>query len=340
MRNLCVYFVLLVFASTGKTFAQGHRLEFAWPTPNTAWLEGKPIDSYIQPTVSGDPISGCFGCVRSSGTQFHEGIDLKPIRRDRRGEAADPVFAVMPGVVRHLSARAGSSSYGRYIVIEHPDVTPAVYSLYAHLASLAPGLQVGDRVERGQTLGLMGRSAGGYTIPRERAHLHFELGLMITRDFQSWYVARKFGSPNEHGLWNGMNLMGFDPLGFFDDFKARRVDNFREYLVTLERAVRIRIATRRIPDFVQRYPSLVTQSPDDSLAGWEVDFSATGLPIRWAPLTAHDVDGYRPQEVKIIENNIALTKTYRCRSLVVMRGKNSEPGKDLQTVLQQLFGLR
>ena len=73
------------------------RVEFVWPTPNSAWAEGRPIDDFIQPTVSGDPESGTFGCIRSGGRQFHEGIDIKPLKRDRHGEPADAVFAAMDG---------------------------------------------------------------------------------------------------------------------------------------------------------------------------------------------------------------------------------------------------
>ena len=159
----------------------GPRIELSWPTPNTAYLEGKPIDAYVQPTVSGEVASGLFGCVRSGGGQFHEGVDLKPVSRDRRGEATDDIFATMSGVVRHINLRSGESSYGRYVVIEHPDLKPAVYTLYAHLSSVAPGLKTGEAVARGQVIATMGRSAGGYAIPRDRSHLHYEIGLVATR---------------------------------------------------------------------------------------------------------------------------------------------------------------
>ncbi len=115
-----------------------NRLDLGWPTPNPAWADGKGIEAFIQPTVSGDPQSGCFGCVRDNGFQFHEGLDLKPVARDRRGEPEDEVFAVLPGIVRHVNLRPGESSYGRYIVVEHTGVTPSVYSLYAHLARVMP----------------------------------------------------------------------------------------------------------------------------------------------------------------------------------------------------------
>lgn len=336
LRPYMIFALALLGAAPGS-WAQ--RLELAWPTPNTAWIEGKGIEAFVQPTVSGEVTSGCFGCVRSEGGQFHEGLDLFPVKRNRQGEALDSVYAIFPGVVRHVSTKAGNSSYGRYVVLEHTDVSPSVYSLYAHLASVASGLAPGRRVERGQTLGQMGRSAGGYTIPRDRAHLHLEIGVMMTRDFQSWYRARKFGSPNDHGLWNGMNLMGFDPLDFFNAFRERRIDNFEQYFSKMEPAVRFRVSTRRMPDFVDRYPSLLTKAPEGIVAGWEVAVNHTGLPFRFTPLTASELVGYSANEVRVVEFNESLLKKNRCRSLVATRRGAPRPGGDLETVIQQLFGI-
>ena len=120
-----------------------------WPTPNPAFQNGKPIEAYVQATVSGRVESGLFGCVRNSGSRFHEGLDLYPVKRDDRGEAADPVYAVLPGRVVHVSRTSGYSSYGRYVVIEHDQETPAYHTLYAHLASLADTIVRGARVEAG-----------------------------------------------------------------------------------------------------------------------------------------------------------------------------------------------
>lgn len=322
-------------------WAGGPRIELSWPTPNTAYLEGKPREEYLQPTVSGELDSALFGCVRSSGGQFHEGVDLKPVARDRRGEATDDVFATMTGVVRHVNSRAGESSYGRYVVLEHPDHTPGVYTLYAHLAAIAPGVKPGVAVTRGQVLGTMGRSAGGYTIPKERAHLHYEIGLMATRQFQAWYDWKKFGSPNEQGLWNGMNLMGIHPLEFFDQFRARRVNNFQDYFERMPTAVKLRVATSRVPDFVQRYPSLLTEEvPVGGVGGWEIKVNATGLPFAWTPLKATDVLGWRAGEVRLFEVDAEALKRQRCRSLAVMRKGRYEAGKDLDTMLELVLGLR
>ena len=336
--NLRTWALIFLSVSTGL-FAQ--RIEFSWPTPHPGWAEGKAPASFLQHAGSGDPQSGAFGGVRSGGSQFHEGIDITPLARDRRGEPVDDIFAAMVGVVRHINSSAGDSGYGRYIVLEHPDMAPGVYTLYAHLARIAPGLRVGERVARGQVIGTMGHSSGGYSIPKERSHLHFEIGLMMTRDFQSWYGRRKFGSPNEQGLWNGMNLMGIDPLDFLGALRAGRVATFHDYFSRLEPVVTLRIATLRTPDFVQRYPALLTKEmPLGPVAGWEIKFSWTGLPFAWTPLSAQEVVGLPRDQARILAVNAEVERRQRSKSLAVSQRGTWKIGKDLETVLQQLFGLR
>src|SRR3954468_1703280 len=105
----------------GSVSAAAQRFPLVWPTPNPAWSEGKSSAQWLQHAGSGDPESGGFGGVRSGGSQFHEGIDIAPAKRDRKGEPVDDIFAAMDGVVRHISSSAGESSYGRYIVLEHPE---------------------------------------------------------------------------------------------------------------------------------------------------------------------------------------------------------------------------
>jgi murein DD-endopeptidase MepM/ murein hydrolase activator NlpD len=337
-RGAALLFPLALLAA-GTAFAQ--RIDIQWPTPNPAWEQGRGIEAWAQPTVSGDPESGLFGCVRSNGTQFHEGLDIRPVSRDSRGEPQDKISAAMDGVIRHVNTRAGDSNYGRYIVIEHLGITPAVYTLYAHLAKIEPGIGPGVSVRRGQAIGTMGHSAGGGGIPRDRAHMHFEIGLMMTQSFSAWYEGRKFGSGNEHGLWNGMNLMGIDPLDFLRQWRGRKVDNFQQYFDQMKSVVRVRVATSRVPDFITRYPSLLRRPlPVGMVAGWEVECNPTGLPFAWTPLGPADVAGMRPNSAQIVSVESALLRAYRCKSLARPRGSGYVPGSDLETMLQQVFGIK
>jgi hypothetical protein len=337
----CFACALLVVGvlGTGATPAARAAIDLVFPTPNKTWDRGD-IGTFVQPTVSGDPESGLFGCVRTGGAQFHEGLDIKPMARDRRGEATDPIFAAMDGIVKHVSLSPGNSRYGRYIVIEHPEQTPAVYTLYAHLARVEPGIRAGGAVKKGQTIATMGRSAGGYAIDKERAHLHFEIGLRATDDFASWYAWKRFGSKNEHGAYNGMNLFGIDPLDFLRQWRAGRVQSFQQYFDRMRPMVTLRVATTRVPDFIRRYPSLLTRPIDGLIGGWEVRCNGTGLPYSWTPLSPNEVIGMRMNEVRIVAADAAALRSSRCKQLVKPRGGGHLPGDDLQTMLQQVFAIR
>ena len=338
-RRAFVIFASLIALKVSASAAD--RVDFVWPTPNTAWADGKPPTDYLQHAGSGDPTSGAFGGVRDGGARFHEGIDIRCLARDRRGEPTDNIFAAMTGVVRHINSNAGDSNYGRYIVLEHPEQTPAVYTLYAHLARIAPGLREGANVTRGQVIGTMGHSSGGFMIPTDRAHLHFEIGVMVTRDFQVWYDRRKFGSRNDHGAWNGMNLMGIDPLDFLNQWRSHRVNTFQDYFAQMPAAARVRIATHRVPDFTSRYPSLLTKPiPMGLVSGWEIRLNWTGVPFAWTPLSAAEVAGLSPEAPLIVEANTEIERHERSKSVAVSRRGSWSVGKDSEIVLQQLFGLR
>jgi murein DD-endopeptidase MepM/ murein hydrolase activator NlpD len=329
---------LLIASSAVASAAE--RIAISWPTPSTAFARGLGIAEFLQHAGSGDPESGGFGCVRTNDTQFHEGIDIKAVGRDRGGEPTDSIFAAMDGVVRYVNTRPGASNYGRYLVIEHPDQTPAVFTLYAHLSKVGTGIAVGTRVRRGQVIATMGRSSSGQAIPKDRAHLHFEIGVVVTQDFQSWYNFKKFGSANEHGIYNGMNLMGLDPLDFMRQNRAGRVGSFQEYLERQAAAVTVRLATTRTPDYVRRYPALQTKAAPFLVAGWEVKFNWSGLPIALTPLTQAEVTVLAVNKPVITAADAAELKRQKCKSLAVSRRGGWTIGKDLETVLQQLFGLR
>lgn len=333
--------IFLVLALAPAAVWAGENLQLIWPTPNPAFAEGRAAEHFIQPTVSGLVESGLFGCVRNSGTRFHEGIDLSPTARDRRGEALDPIFAVMDGTVLYVNRVAGHSSYGRYVILEHRHVVPQVTTLYAHFAEIDGAIEVGREVRLGQTLGIMGRSAGGYTIPRERAHLHFEIGFLISEQFQAWYDWRRFGSPNHHGLFNGMNMIGFDPIDFYTKYRAGDAAGFQSYLAQLPVAYTVRVRSSEVPDFVRRHPSLFEGAmPAGGPGGWEVDFTSFGLPARWRALAPNDPSLASKGRVEVIYHNSEVAALHRCRNTLTTRRGQVVVGSHTEKMLQLLFGFR
>ncbi len=312
-----------------------------WPTMNRSFNRGDPQDSFIQPTESGEVQSGQFGCVREDGRRFHEAIDLKAIRRDRWGEATDLVLAAMDGRVAYVNRRVEHSDYGRYVVIEHVDAQPNIYTLYAHLSLIKASIRVGVLVKAGTVLGVMGRSERDGNIPKERAHLHFEMGLRLTNNFSAWYEGKDFDTPNYHSNFNGMNLNGFDPLEFFTRYRNGQVDTVQAYLQSLPAAYRLRVSTRRTPYFIRRYPCLLTGPIGDDFVGWDVEFTGFGLPVRWTPLSREDVPGpMHDGDVTLITHSPGLLKKFKCSNGILMESGGVELGDSLRRTIQLLFDFR
>lgn len=312
-----------------------------WPTPNTAFAEGRALSAFIQPTSSGLLESGLFGCVRNGGTRFHEGIDLFPIRHDSSGEAVDAIYAILPGRVVHVSGTSGHSSYGRYVVVAHQQASLQFYSLYAHLASIHAAIKPGDSVSAGSVLGVMGRSAAGYRIPQSRAHLHFELALKLSDQFQAWYDRQRFGSQNRHGIWNGMNLIGVDPLEFFQQCRLGKVADFGSYLQQKKVVARIRVVTSQIPNFVRNHPTLLTAPYGGrTLLAWDIGFSQYGIPIKWTPrFEAIEIDGDQG-DVSVIAYSSRSVSDQACRQVVTVKGNQVRISTNTLRTLQLLFGYR
>jgi hypothetical protein len=133
------------------------------------------LREWIHPVLSAHELSPpqeCrqFGAERHGITRAecgagHCGVDLD-------GPRGEQVLAVAGGTLvrieRHELGLDGRS--GRYVRIQHDDGT---LTAYMHLDVIADGLHVGDHVEAGQVVGLLGATATFHAA----AHLHFTLEL-------------------------------------------------------------------------------------------------------------------------------------------------------------------
>lgn len=309
-----------------------------WPTSNTAFMRGEDLSAFIQPTVSGRVTSGLYGCVRNDGFRFHEGIDLFPIFRTPNGEADEPVFAVMNGRVMHVNPVASRSGYGRYVVLEHTDADIPVYTLYSHLADIAEGVEEGVWLQAGDPVGGLGRSAA-YDIPKSRAHVHFEIGLRIGNGFQGWYDQQDFTAPNHFGIWNGMNLVGFDPLAFFEAVRDGEFTSFHAHIQTFAELAVLRVHTSKIPDLIQRYPTLLTRpiEPGSGIAAWDIVFSQYGFPIRLTPWFAGELPARNGGSVELLSIDERLRAETRCWKSFSRSRDTYEVAAFMQRTLAILF---
>ena len=117
---------------------------------------------------------------------MHEGLDIRCLQRDKHGEPTDPVMATADGTVVYFNTKPSLSNYGNYIVVRHVVEGIEIYSLYAHLREIQPGLKIGQQVKASEVIGTMGRTSNtAEIITKERAHVHFELNMLVNDNFAS-----------------------------------------------------------------------------------------------------------------------------------------------------------
>jgi len=121
---------------------------------------------------------------------MHEGLDIKCLERDKRGEPIDPVMASASGTVAYINSNPALSNYGNYVIMRHHIDGLELYSLYAHLSAVRPGLKVGQKVEAGEPIAIMGRTSNTrQAITKDRAHVHLEFNLLLNDRFPAWFHA-------------------------------------------------------------------------------------------------------------------------------------------------------
>jgi hypothetical protein len=321
--SLALLFLCLTALPLGAT-------DITWPTTMERASIRAPQD-YLQPTVSGKTESALFGMVREDGKRFHEGIDIRPAKTNADGEPLDLVLAAMDGQVAYLNPNV-NGPYGRYVVLYHAAAEIPVYTLYAHLAKIEPSLKPAQPVRRGTAIGLMGHTSAGVSpITKDRSHLHFEVGLVLSTGFNLWYAAQAENkqSANLHGLYNGQNLIGMDPLLILGQPKVDVLAALRSQPSALTVGVR----TSKTPDFVSRYPALVRGDVAHA-AGWYVEFSWQGMPLRWTALDANS-----PQLPAGRWRLLEVDQTQRARLIQrkMLGGDGRTPGELLTQSLEVLL---
>lgn len=245
--------------------------------------------------------AGKYGFVRNLrrtedgliGTRFHEGIDIKPLKRDRSNRPQDEIKAIASGVVAYVNNGAGRSNYGKYIVIEHHWDSGPLCSLYAHLSET--NVKVGQRVTQGQTIAIMGYTGSG--INRERSHLHLELNLMLSTHFDQWHSKHFRGSKNYHGNHNGLNMSGLDIAAFYIAQSRDKTLTIPRFVKSSKVYYKVTVPRNGALEMVTRYPWLAKGDHKTRTPSWEIAFTASGFPVSVAP-SKRKVDAPRVSSVR------------------------------------------
>jgi murein DD-endopeptidase MepM/ murein hydrolase activator NlpD len=300
MRHRIALRLVLLAYFPAMGLSQPEPLNLALPTDNDAIFQGDGPEfyQYIERDYKGVKSTpwegGQYGFVRdpaetSAGivyTRFHEGIDIRPLQRDEGGEPLDLVRAIAAGMVVHTNLVPGFSNYGKYVVVEHRWDGCHYYSLYGHLSSIQ--VHVGQRVQQRDRLGVMGHTGEG--LNQARAHLHLELNLMLSRQFEAWHDSLFKTDPNHNGLYNGINLMGIDIARLYLALRKRPSLTIPEFLSEEEILYRVLLPDSRHFDLLKFYPWMVAKKNAEKPVSWEVSFNRAGVPLKIEPSGKH-VDG-------------------------------------------------
>lgn len=280
--------LLALALGLGVCPAHAQTLDLRLPTDNDSLLKGDGpgyfqfVDRNFEGQVSYPWEGGQFGFWRDprrvgegiAYARFHEGMDVKPLQRDARGEPLDEVRAILAGEVVHV-APPGKSNYGSYLVIRHDWGEGPFYSLYAHLKEYRA--EVGQKVTAGQAIALMGHTGSG--IDQRRAHVHVELNIMLSTEFDLWH-STGFRSPNHHGIYNGMNLLGLDIQGLYQAHAKNPALSVASYVKQSEAQFEITVPGSAQMEILKRYPWLreAGGSPGRP-ASWKIRCNRWGLPL-------------------------------------------------------------
>jgi hypothetical protein len=300
---------------------------FILPTPNQALVKDSALSEKFLVGTTGKPWqSGGFGCVRSEGLKMHEGLDIRCTQRDKRQEPIDPVVASAAGTVAYVSDKPGLSNYGRYIVLKHKIDGLEICTLYAHLSEIADGIAVGQTVKQGERIATMGRSTNTREgISKERAHCHFEIDFILSDHFPEWHQKFEPGQRNDHGAWNGHNLVAIDPTPILLA-AAREGTNFSLLKQLHSRKELCRVLVRDTNfSMLHRYAPLVKANPvatKEGAAGYEIALDFNGAPIEFIPRAASEIK--RADKIRLLNVNQAELNRCHCGHLVVLRQDHYE----------------
>lgn len=143
---------------------QTRRVASSTPAATTAPTGSDPYLS-IFPVQGSYSYFDDYGAARHQGA--HQGIDVM-------ADKGTPLVAVADSSVNRLT-RTESGLGGIYVWLKRADGTEYYY---AHMASITPGLEAGDKVKAGQIIGTVGNTGDA----RYGAHhLHFEIRLAGNR---------------------------------------------------------------------------------------------------------------------------------------------------------------
>ena len=195
-------------------------------------------------------------------------------------------------------------------------------------AETGDNLRVGQTVRAGDRIATLGRSSNTRQgISKERAHVHFELGFLVNDRFSTWYQETLPGQRNDHGAWNGQNLLGLDPrLILLSQAKLESQFSLLKFVRQQTELCRVLVRDTRFP-WLKRYPALIRRNPvadREGVAGFELALDYNGVPFQLVPKAPSEIPSSAKFQLVSVNEPEALK--HPCRHLVNRKGGHWELG--------------
>jgi len=112
------------------------------------------------------------------------------------------------------------------------------------------------------------------------------MGFLVNRRFAEWF--EKYGKEssrdrNDHGLWNGNNIEGVDPVPLFKASAEGKPLTIRQIFVREKALFMVRVpANRDFFDWQKRFPFQVEGGVVGPMpASWDITCNAIGMPLQF-----------------------------------------------------------
>ena len=189
------------------------------------------------------------------------------------------------------------------------------------MSAIRPGLKIGEQVKAGEVIATMGRTSNAEVILKERAHVHFELNVLVNDNFAAWFKNASPGERNDHGEWNGQNLNGLDPREILLA-EHNPVANFSllNFLRSQTELCRVLVRATNFP-YLKRYPMLVLKNPvaeKEGVAGYEIALNYNGVAFALMPRAESEIKSRAKFQLLSVNEQEEMANP--CRHLVVKRG--------------------
>ena len=139
--------------------------------------------------------------------------------------------------------------------------------------------------------------------------------------FASWFRQNKPTERNDHGNWNGHNLLG---LNVADILMAERPGQKKISLLDFIRnqpeLCRVQVRAKDFP-FLKRYAPLVQKNPvaeKQGIAGYELTLNYTGVPFAAVPRAESEMKSR--SKIFLLSVNETIQRANPCGKLVTQRG--------------------